>query len=301
MPYGFPSGAKLTQSICRLYRDAEEDGFMTDLITRTGLANRRDIAELATALQRSSQISVDTFLAKRPKLSELGKLCIAAELCMKENYDNLYSAPDSDDWHKLLWNMMQDGVHRAEDIKTNAVRFVTFNYERSLETFLYEAARNSFDVAPEVAAQIVRSLSIIHPYGMLGDFETRSYSETDNFAKIDPKTIATAAKGLKVIPDTREDEQDFLLIRNWAGEWAEQICFLGFGFDPLNMQRLGLHDVFEHLARHSRPTPSVTASVLGKTPMERAHILNTYFSRAREQNFIDANNVNTLRQSTIFN
>ena len=47
--------------------------------------------------------------------------------------------------------------------------------------------------------------------------------------------------------------------------WAERICFLGFGFDHLNMKRLDLKTVMEHRGAN---LPTIYASVLGRTSQE---------------------------------
>jgi hypothetical protein len=53
--------------------------------------------------------------------------------------------------------------------------------------------------------------------------------------------------------------------RQWF-EWAHRICFLGFGFDPLNMERLGLYSLLRDKRQGgSRTTGSVYATTYGRT------------------------------------
>lgn len=56
--------------------------------------------------------------------------------------------------------------------------------------------------------------------------------------------------------------------RKWFG-WSQRIYFLGFGFDPLNTERLGLHSVLSWLRKSGNPVPTVYATVLGRTATER--------------------------------
>jgi hypothetical protein len=53
-----------------------------------------------------------------------------------------------------------------------------------------------------------------------------------------PKIVRIAGKRIKVIPEGRDDDQTLLKSRALLEE-ATRICFLGFGFDAINIRRLG--------------------------------------------------------------
>jgi hypothetical protein len=77
----------------------------------------------------------------------------------------------------------------------------------------------------------------------------------------------TAANGIVIIPEVRDDAPQFAAVRSLF-DWAERICFLGFGFDSLNVTRLGLRDVVLWRRDNKKPGPQVYATVLEKTNAE---------------------------------
>jgi hypothetical protein len=150
------------------------------------------------------------------------------------------------------------------------VKFITFNYDRSLEHFLYERLLATFAISDDQALAIVRKLAILHVYGSLGRFGISvsgtdlPYQPTHN-----TQSLLIAANAIRVIPEARDDSDEFKTAREWLSH-AERICFLGFGFDSLNVRRLGI------LNGLSRPTsyenvfgvtaPDFFATVRGKSP-----------------------------------
>lgn len=293
-PYGMPLGSRLRQEICEL---TTENGVSEALIS-SGV-DRQQLNAFAEEFKRSRQQSIDTFLSKRAELAPLGKKCIAAILCSKEQEQALFSITHSDDWYGALWNAMQNDCHAASGITQNAVRFATFNYDRSLEAFLHHSIKHSYGVNDEQAELVWSRLPIVHFYGCLGPYSnipkagSRMYSHSFNAAQ-----LCIAAESLRVIPDVERSDEGFMVVRQWM-EWAETICILGFGFDPLNMERLGIDSVLDFIKERGRPVPTVIASTLGFTQNEQARISSRYFGYGSSWKPYNETNLGTLRQSGI--
>lgn len=276
MPYGFPSGAQLRKTLCH-------PGNINDIskfLTSRGMAVASDLSTFCDTFRLSAQVSIDTFLSKRPEFSDIGKLCIATDLCAKEHTEYLTRLENDDHWHLTLWNQLQDDAHAAQQIPDNQVRFVTFNYERSLECFLFNALCGSFPVTSEEALEILTKIPIIHVYGKLGKFGLVAGSDTRPYIPtLTEESVRVAANSIKVIPDARADDTDFMMVRHWI-DWADQICFLGFAFDPLNMERLGLQfsSVPKFLRKEDERSISVVASTYGLTGAETSRIQDKYFN-----------------------
>jgi hypothetical protein len=268
MPYGFPSGAALRQAICKV-----ADGF-DELAQKLQSLIDIDAAEtidFAKQFQRSNVASIDAFLARRPEFTVLGKLCIAAVLCEKENPDPTIRGMDDDHWYAHLWNdAIIDGVTNLGMLHTNRIRFITFNYDRSLEYFLCQSIKHTFGVANAVALDACRKFEILHVYGALGDFDIRTVGYSREYGgPVNAATLGIAAKGINVIPESRNDAPEFERARNWCAE-ARKIAFLGFGFDPLNLARLDLVSVMQWCLDQKQPLPSIVASGYGRTASEMA-------------------------------
>lgn len=94
------------------------------------------------------------------------------------------------------------------------------------------------------------------------------------------------------------DSESFLTARKWFKE-SNKIGFLGFGFDPLNVHRLGLIDVLNY-RRIATPghVPEITASVLNKANAEINRIIAKLCPGFGFGHF-DMNNTMTVRTSTL--
>src|ERR1700722_7438547 len=133
MAYGFPSGAELRQMICQL-SDANPPLVKT-LSAEPSDFFAADITEFAKQFERSSIASIDAFLAKRGEFTAIGKLCIAALLCELERPERVVPGPKDDDWYSYLWNILTQDVESPEELAQNRIKFVSFNYDRSLQYF----------------------------------------------------------------------------------------------------------------------------------------------------------------------
>lgn len=292
IPYGFPSGAELRKTLC-----GGTAFYFGQLLRDVMFESEGAIQKFSETFLKSRQPSIDAFLAKRPDLEHIGKLAIAAQLIHLEKAESLFNADLDDDWYSALWNSLQDNAHTPTDVTRNAVRFVTFNYDRSLECFLHESIKNTWGLADQAAAAIRNGFKIIHVYGGLAPFSSIRSSEGRQYAFNGKEyEIDGAAKHLRVIPETREDDSVFETVREWA-DWADQICFLGFGFDPLNMHRLNLAKALEGRKRTGRPV-YICASVFGKTSAEVRRIEERYFKDHLLQS-LNHKNLMTLRESEI--
>ena len=75
---------------------------------------------------------MDAFLEHRPELRRIGKAAIAYVLIGGENPDLLFR--DMGNWLGYLYNYIPNPLRR---LASGTVSFLTFNYDRSLEHFLF--------------------------------------------------------------------------------------------------------------------------------------------------------------------
>ena len=294
MPYNFPSGAQLRTLICAATTQPQQTTLGQWLIK--GMAEATALIAFAQAFSRSNVISIDAFLDKRREFLDIGKMAIAAVLTEIERKQRYMVFSDSldDHWYRLLWNAMIFGAQRHEDVRFNQVRFVTFNYDRSLEYFFHESAKHAFGIDDAAGLQFVNNLNILHVYGLLGKYaittegDGRAYGEQRSEAE-----LKIAAGGIQLIPEARGDEV-FLKAREWFS-WADRICFLGFGFDPLNIERLNLASVLQYKYENRQNIPGVFASTLGRTKAEVLADLKRCLGGVGSWSERDLNNSMTLR------
>lgn len=263
IPYGFPSGAKLRTQICA--EATKPDSKLASFLELFFKIPKTDFIEFVSSFQRSRLASIDSFLSRRTEFSEIGKLIIASLLVPKETAATFNESID-DDWYFAFWNALVSNVSTLEDLKKNNVQIYTFNYDRSLEAYLHIAIVSTFKCSADEALNAISHFNIHHVYGSLGVYGPPQEHQSNirpYFNKYDPVDIRIAADTLRVIPEARADDAIFRKAKE-AFLWAEHVCFLGFGFDPLNVERLGFKGVITSSLASSLPS-KIIASTLDKT------------------------------------
>ena len=265
IPYGFPSGLLLREIICGASNINNE--FHVTFREQFSLSEAEVIA-FGNAFQKSQIASIDSFLARRSEFVEIGKFAIASVLCPLEVSPPLYSPATQDNWYFELWNRLMTNVSNPQEFLSNNVNIITFNYDRSLEHFLFNAILNTFKgISEQSALGLLNHLSILHVYGQLGKYGQSLSGDTRPYdSKINSLSLHVAAKGIKIIPEARDDDEVFTQTSALLN-WAQRICFLGFGFDELNVQRLGINHVLNYKFDQGVSTHVVT-SAHGKTNQE---------------------------------
>lgn len=237
-PYGFPLGSELRRGILELKHPANVGA----AVVSTDLRNHPLFDEFINDFHASRLYSIDAFLATRTRFSDIGKLAIAAVLLACERVSKKTIFPSTtQDWYDYLWNRIA-AASNWDQLDFTKLSVVTFNYDRSLETFLLEAVRASYGVTAQQAISKLQTLKIIHVYGDLGS----PWPDDDRYAEfgttLDDEMVLKAAQSIAVIPEARDGDPKFLEAQTVLG-CAEKICFLGFGFDLLNLRRLRANEV----------------------------------------------------------
>lgn len=239
VPYGFPTARDLLRDVRKGLND---QNFRLRLL---GADYREDeIRDLREALAGSPVGSVDEFLEidAHARLVPVGKAAIAASLLPRESPHNLLpDAQDNDDWYEYLFRRMREGAGSLDAFLENGVRFVTFNYDRSLEQFLVVALQRTYAAkASEIAQAFKQSrLQIVHVYGSFGALPVLggdlSYGVEPNVTGL---VLRKAADSINVMgePAAREgiDAAHSALMA------CERVCFVGFGYRTANVARLEL-------------------------------------------------------------
>lgn len=247
MPFGFPSGRSLLIEICSGLRIPESD--LSQQLLNCGY-DSQSMREFCTALNSSMQPSVDAFLENRPEFLLVGKAAIACSLIPRENETSFERKPDGQQWYEYLFNKM---AARLDDFNRNTLSIVTYNYDRSLEHFFFEALKHSYGLGDEECSDHLRALPIVHLHGKLGDYpwslprvdlngifvrgKSRSYENT-----VTPEIVDQCVAGIRIIHEDLAADPQFakaqVLLQN-----SEEVYFLGFGYHPTNVQRLGVNNV----------------------------------------------------------
>lgn len=198
--------------------------------------------------------SIDNFVdshRSNTRIAEVGKLAIASAILKAERQSTLYVSP-TNTYNKLNFARVADTWFHAffqliclnsqeEDLpaRLSCVRVVTFNYDRTLEHFLFHSIQNYYGCSPERAAEILSYLTVFHPYGKVGNLPWQNSGVGVPFGgDMHSSALLQVSKGLRTFTEgTSESESQIESIRESIFK-AEIITFLGFAYHELNLQLL---------------------------------------------------------------
>jgi hypothetical protein len=257
LPYGYPSGATLIGEMLGLQADVAE-------VLRELKYVESQWGAFQKALRRSAQSSIDAFLEARPDMRELGKLLIAAYIMRCESEDSLFPGHD-DHWYPLLLNKLGNSF---DELSFANISIITFNYDRSLEHFLFLAMRNRYDKSPKEVSDALSKLRIIHAYGHVGQLQWQSEDGRPYSPELSADTVKRAAEGIKIISEGRDDSPELADASELLRQ-SRRVFLVGMGYHEDNMRRIGFP--LEHIGeRH------VVGSCFGLTIPESHYYRDRY-------------------------
>jgi hypothetical protein len=261
-PFGFPSGRKLRDDIIRDLGAGSTD--LYKVVATTG-SDAKHITNFRDALQKSGQRSVDAFLERRNEFVGIGKVAIAAALIPYEKEWTLWGGDDN--WYEYLFERLGPTL---DDVKQSQLVVITFNYDRSFEHYFFSALRNTYNIGTDEAARILRDvLRVIHVHGQLGPLpyadhgqgNSRAYQPADISNLRD--TAVAVAPAIKIVHEGATGDAEFVQARALLAR-SEMIIFLGFGYLPKNVERLGIASLSTNIG--------LTGTAVGLLEGERAAV-----------------------------
>ena len=276
VPFGFPAGVTFLRQV--LWCLGQDD------LWQPPHFEREKVKDFRLALRDSGTESVDAFLEHRPEFVGIGKTAMAYVLLPCEKTGSLFDIERTEtNWYNELFAKMKAPKEAFGD---NNVSFVTFNYDRSLEQFLFTALCKLYNLDAPACAHTLARIPITHVHGQLGLLPWQEHlPETRGPTFSRPPVLAygqtqgiqdaiRAAESIRIISDSIDDiEQDreFSKARQLLQE-ADRVVFLGFRFHQQNVERLGIPNVFVH----GEGRPKVFGCVYGMEEPEREFVRSRY-------------------------
>jgi hypothetical protein len=261
MPYNYPSGQELLRLILNHLQDVDSQEYkrLSEIVV-----DKRRIERFTNDLMFSGRNSVDAFLEHRKDYLDIGKYAIAQALIPLEIPETLAEFKVTM-WYRSLFDRM------TADIKSfhhNTLSIITYNYDRSLEVFLYNALKSSYGITSAALAEALSGIKILHIHGSLGDLPWQSAGGRPYTNKmLSADVIIEAADKIKIIHEVADDVPEIQEARRII-EMSERVVFLGFGFNITNLERLKIKK--DHLG--------LFASGYGLSPRMQQEINSNYFS-----------------------
>lgn len=197
-------------------------------------------------------ISIDNFIENQEddRISTMAKLAITRSILSAEQKSLLFPKDErgrsdidwrriTDTWYHGLFQTLVEGRAKSDigNLFSN-VSFVTFNYDRTLEFFLFESIKNYYNVENDIAAELVNGVSITHPYGVVGvlPWQTKPGVRV-NFGVPDTINLLDISNSIKTFSEQVDDQTSLINIRSRITE-SKRIVFLGMAYHDANMEIL---------------------------------------------------------------
>ncbi|PCH93536.1 MAG: hypothetical protein COB85_06835 [Bacteroidetes bacterium] len=233
--YGFPLGYELYKIACAQLQ-SNKNGWKN--LRSLGFLEE-EISDFSLKLYLSELESIDTFVNYNTKYERIGKAITASILMAYENEGKLINK-EIDSWYRYLWNKMRTDT--LSQFAENHVAFITFNYDRSLEHYLFIVLKYTFSRENEEIIEVLNKIPIIHVYGQLGnlpwqDENGRTYSSPNQSQMTEE--IRKCMSMIELVYGSREVSPKFREAIELL-QWAERGYFLGFGYDDINLRNLNI-------------------------------------------------------------
>jgi hypothetical protein len=289
-----PSGLQLTNRISELLNLYIDDfGTLTKgdkiiydyLCAEAGLSSDRNalnhLFTKAWAIRDGMPLalSIDNYLDAHRGDSDLelvGKMAIARAILTAESASKLAPPPTGQElydvkniagtWYVRFVQLLTENVSRDEIPEAlSRIAVITFNYDRTLEHFLRQALMVYYQISSAEAEGLVASLTIIHPYGVVGGLPWQDRIHGVRFGRPDSVDLRLVAGQIRTFGERIEEGEALRSIKALV-EKAQTVVFLGFGFHRQNLALLTPAD--------GAQGPRTYASTLGISPSDQAVITN---------------------------
>jgi len=253
--YNFPTGPQLLRQICN---SARHGGELHRFLFEEMLLPEPEINVFVNTLGLSQAPSVDRFIEYRNEFETIGKYAIAATLIPYEDKKR-FMIQNERGWYSYLFEFMTQGGK----FEGNCLSILTFNYDRSLEAFFLIALCNLYGIKEPEADQWLNYIPIIHLHGSLGERLWKSNLDPHRAyqPELTPAWVKESAEHIKIVHEIKPGEE-FKKAQKLLYE-AEEVIFLGFGFLPENIDRLGVRQVREWRTQDGKNSGEWYASRIG--------------------------------------
>ena len=249
-PYGFPTGNELRNRILDDFSyETKANG---EIVPKIVTAIRQpeifpflpeQCSRFRDEFRLAQTYSIDAFIERRAaEFQEIGKFAIAHRLRRCESEAALF---DTGDWYQAFWNrVLPNGYPFLREFTV-----ITFNYDRSLQHYLKTAAKAA--LGPGYSDDMEKSVRFLHMHCSFSKvsanapFGSDEERHTPEFAK--SIYLPHEFNGNNSLCSPFDSARDALAD-------AKRIFILGFGFDPMNTERLFKDLILSEAAIHATGT-----------------------------------------------
>jgi hypothetical protein len=186
----------------------------------------------------------------RPEIVLLGRGEIVRQILSAERRSKLFNAENptliranryDDTWLPYFLSMAMGSQTReqAAAMPFQNIIVVNFNYDRTIEHFLFSRLQTNFGLTDTEVKEAIASLNVIRPYGSVGPLPWQNGTAVPfgDVITTDHEKLFTLAGNVRTYTEQHLSSDLQPQVRS-AVESARLVVFLGFGFHQQNMALL---------------------------------------------------------------
>ena len=208
--------------------------------------------------------SIDNLLfdfRSSPDIQTIGKIAIVTAILKAEsesalinptNYLNIKPSLEGT-WYHSLFLELNKQADLAEFVRRlNDIYFIIFNYDRTLEYYLYNSIMRFYKTNNQETAEIINNMNIYHPYGQAGFLEFQKNKIKNDFGVSKTNTLLLSSLIKTFMLDNIINDEEYKKACKFLYD-AEKVFFLGFAFYPQNIDLLFPNKVIRSERDEYRP------------------------------------------------
>jgi hypothetical protein len=273
--YGFPIGYKLLVEIYTLLKEVVESGNNNIYLKPDGknfysIEEIKEIYEQVKALEKLGSIDAiieelmysggDDEAKRNLKYEVILRECIVDIISRYQDLKKLIT--NRDGWYEVLYQKLIKDCKSLDDLLRNDLTVITFNYERSLEFYLYNRLIQD-GYSNEDASKFLKTLNFVHLYNTWGEPEFLFWGERDtacyDYQKYtDPDSIRQIAARFSLMPTVINRKNSSAVAEPFSEEFnysiekiksVKRVFLLGINLNSnINMERLAFPHNIESYA-----------------------------------------------------
>lgn len=240
--------------------------------------------------------SIDNFIdlhRNNEKIELCGKLAIVRAILEAEASSKLFTGLKTSNakpnfprlettWLNKFWQLLTENC-QIEDLgeRFESIGLVVFNYDRCIEQFLFYSLQNVYGINENDAAQLVNTIDIFHPYGVVGNLPWQKKDGIIAFGEEpEAQQLLELANQIRTFTEGTDPDSSEIESIQWSVSQAEMVLFLGFAFHKLNMQLI----MSEKTATQGTNSTYYFATAIGVSDSDIGIVENQIKMRSRSKN-----------------
>lgn len=230
-PYGYPTGANLLNEI--LYNTLSPENLF--FLSSYGI-DRAEAEEFISSLDRSEPSSIDFYLEHRKEHINIGKLMISKIIIQREDNESLKR-----NWYQQLTTALNCSL---DNFHLNKLSIITFNYDRSLEQYLFNVLKPRYNISDTKCRELINSIPIIHVHGKLFPLDWEGHPIARKYdSRAAEKEIFNSSSMISIVHEQDAHQNELFKEAKEVLNNASKIYFLGFGYHQISLDRLDISNI----------------------------------------------------------